>query len=229
MGDRIRRARVLCPACGTASAVRDGVGYFRPGDAPTGAWGGQLTSARTDRSGAPGTWAVPAVRPEIQRALGPSEGTRLELVFPRAPRVPPDPADADRTILVHPEDAEIDPSGVADGGPDRIIVEVHSLPFGNRRLGGVFLGPGFQWAPGVHVLLRELRRVASGPLAALVVLAPDEPRAAAGSVDEQREVVEEFRRARWSAEVVPLAGPGPRTTSGDDPGGSYRLALVVAP
>src|SRR5579871_3051056 len=79
-GDEIASARVPCPSCGTVSAVRDGIGYFLPGDAPEG--------IPHPGAGAPPTPVPPGweaawsnARDHLRRELHPGAGPVLELGF----------------------------------------------------------------------------------------------------------------------------------------------------
>src|SRR5690348_483459 len=75
---RILEARVPCPACGTTSAVRNGVGYFRPGDAVLEPPGPSRTAADPpDRAVALWRTVRERASPVLRAAFGSRDGAWL--------------------------------------------------------------------------------------------------------------------------------------------------------
>lgn len=241
-GPEIRSAEALCPSCGTTSRVVGGIGYFFPGDAPSEGW--PLAEVPSPPPpGIPG-WAeaFAAARSEIGRRLGSASPPVLEVAFREfAPGLAP--VGGNVAPLVLAERGALTADSLTGGGarleavaPDLAYVEVHSLPLRDRAYGAAVLGAGLQTASGSRVILREIHRVASERVLALVLL-PSGADGASGpgrlpfapELPDTASLLEQFRRCHWEprmAEVGTLRVPA--VGSGEPEGGSEAIDLRVA-
>lgn len=236
-GSELRSARLRCPACGTRAAVRDGLGLFRPGDAPdpeirppadpepavaaVAPALPRIPDGWPATSPPPAAWLVERVPASAERVLelGPGSGTAAAGLLRRG---------GTRPIAVEenlPRLAEVRQIAGATGW-DGFVADAHSIPFADRSVPAAVSEFGLQNSPGPYVTLRELRRIVAGELYAVAAFltGPDGANQAwaraagvAEMYDEER-CLATFRKARWQVEFEPrletLVRPPPE--AGDD-------------
>jgi hypothetical protein len=237
----LRTAWAACPSCGIRSAVHEGVGFFLPGDAPE-----HLPDPRPPEP-ADESLFLPGPEPALaERAISTFSSVRGRLLElePRHPAMPltSSGGGAPRRLLgssdpdrIRTFQAEIG----AAGGWDALCFEIHSMPFKDRSLVGALADATLQTTAGPLVILRELRRIVSGPLVVPVAFVdplaePDQAWLTArgwGEMFQEPRLLEMFRRARWRARFEPF---GTRTLAAD-PGRGFpsrptaaRVGLIIA-
>jgi uncharacterized protein YbaR (Trm112 family) len=228
-GDDILEARLHCPSCGILAGVFDGLGVFLPGDAvPVSAGPGPAGPLRVTPEAGPvrGAPLGGAFQKAVEQSsrwvadqLGARDGPLLELAA-RASGVSRTlvSVSGERPIVSRFDLLELESlrrrwrlEGVPDGW-DGVVFEPHSIPFAHRSIGTAVTELGLQELPGPLVVLRELRRVVTGRIYAVMAFLE----VADGGGNEgaqppplptmffESSCLETFRKARWKARFEPV-------------------------
>ena len=251
IGEELQEADARCPSCGIRSGVREGIGFFLPGDAPDDPDGLKERPASPNRPGK-GTEAASGPRwsRESEERIASARAWVAAQDATRTGRHLNLPWESDgfpRTLV---ESGGLRPVVAADRStiheraraPDRrstswdgLVVERHSLPLADGSISSGSLDLGIQAGRGLRVVLRELRRAIHGPLYAIVVFrAPEHPRSPVPPSSDPEEamflegpLLEEFRRARWVTRMERFGEIGPNPSPESDPSGEPRERPVA--
>lgn len=241
LGSQIHRAVVRCPSCRTRSDVREGIGYFLPGDSDLARVSARPTEPRLepverlpDAVGSAAPWAD-AFQATLDRArsrLDEASAPTLQIAGDRTASLVPSRGG----FLLAGDPEELRPPNVPRREVtswDEFVVELHSLPFVRGAAGNAFGGPSLQEAAGLRIVLQELHRVVRGRFVGVVAFAnPEAPGADIPTNFTESGFLDAFRRARWPAEFELVAEaelPGPNGGTGSaGPPTHWRWGLVTA-